>query len=344
MPTDLPLATPEDEARVRADRVLLIGATGFLGRHVATALCEAGYAVVNMLRRKSGSLPAPPGVQSVEGDLEEPASLARALEGVEVVMHVAGFVSNAARDRRRLFEVNADGARNLLDAAVAAGIRRLVFTSSTSAVGALHEDRPDLALREDAEFNLGGLAIPYVQAKRAAHEAAFRAREAGLSVVLLSPTFALGPGDWRLTSSELVDAFVHRRLPGYLAGGINPVDVRDLAPAYVAALQHPDPAPHYILAGPENLTSLAFFRRLESCSGVAAPRWEIPRWAALAAGACVERLAPAASFTSATVRMGSLYWYFDASLARRGLGFETRSLDQTLRSAVEWVQKRASST
>jgi dihydroflavonol-4-reductase len=324
---------------VAADRVLLIGATGFLGRHVAAALCEAGYDVANMLRRKGGALPESPGVRSVEGDLEDPGSLARALAGFELVVHAAGFVSNAARDRRRLFEVNAVGARNLLEAAAASGVRRIVFTSSTSAVAALREDRPDLALREDAEFDLGDLAIPYVEAKRIAHEAALQAREAGLPVVLLSPTFVLGPGDWHLTSSELVDAFVQRRLPGYLAGGINAVDVRDLAPAYVAALEHPDPAPHYILAGPENLTSLALYRRLESCSGIRAPRWGIPRWAALAAGACAERLAPGASFTAATVRMGCLYWYYDASLARRELGLETRPLDETLRSAVDWVRK-----
>jgi dihydroflavonol-4-reductase len=325
---------------LRGEPVLLTGATGFLGGHVARVLREAGYAVVNLVRRGSGAAPALSGARCVEGDLEEPASLKRALEGVAAVVHVAGFVSNAARDRRRLFDVNVLGARNLLAAAASAGVQRVVFTSSTSAVGALREDRPDLALREDAEFDLRDLAIPYVRAKREAHEAALQAREAGLPVVALSPTFVLGPGDWRLTSSELVDAFVRRRLPGVLAGGINAVDVRDLALAYVAALEHPDPAPHYILAGPENLTSLEFYRRLERCSGIAAPRWAIPRWAALAAGACVERLAPAASFTAATVRMGSLYWYFDGSLARRELGFETRSLDETLRSAVDWVQKR----
>jgi dihydroflavonol-4-reductase len=323
------------------DPVLLTGGTGFLGGHVARALGGAGYTVVLLVRQMSGAVPLPPGARRVEGDLEDPASLKRALDGVGAVVHVAGLVSNAARDRRRLFEVNAIGSRNLLEAATSAGIRRVVFTSSTSAVGALRQDRPDLALREDAEFDLWDLGAPYVQAKRAAHEAALRAREAGLPIVALSPTFVLGPGDRRLTSSELVDAFVRRRLPGVLAGGINAVDVRDVAPAYVAALEHPDPAPHYILAGPENLVSREFYRRLERCSGVAAPRLAIPRWAALAAAACVERLAPAASFTTATVRMGSLYWYFDGSLARRELGFQARSLDETLRAAVDWVRNRS---
>jgi len=278
-------------------------------------------------------------MRQVEGRLEDPASIKRALEGVGAVVHVAGFVSTAARDRRRLFEVNSIGASNLLHAAAATGVRRIVFTSSTSAVGALREDRPEAALAEDAEFDLHTLDVPYLQAKRVAHDAALRARADGAPVVVLSPSFVLGPGDWRLTSSELVDAFVRGRLPGYLAGGLNAVDVRDLARAYVSALEHRDPAPHYILAGAENLDSRAFFERLARCSGLAAPRFEIPRWAALFAGHCAERLAPGGSLSAASVRLGSLYWYFDASLARRELEFENRPLDETLRSAVDWVHK-----
>ncbi|MBW2244979.1 MAG: NAD-dependent epimerase/dehydratase family protein [Deltaproteobacteria bacterium] len=323
----------------RGDPVLLTGATGFLGRHVARALCDAGHDVVTLVRQAGEKPPEIGGLPSVAGDLERPESLVVAMKGVESVVHVAGFVSNAPRDRQRLFAINAAGAANLLAAAATAGVQRVVFTSSTSAVGALARDRPDRALREDARFNLADLAVPYVQAKRAAHESALAARAAGLSVVVLSPTFVLGPGDWRLTSSELVDAFVRRQIPGALAGGINPVDVRDLAPAYAAALDHPDPAPHYILAGPENLTTRALFKRLESCSGVPAPRFSIPRWAALTAGLCAERLVPDASLTAATVRLGSLYWYFDAQLARRELGFTTRPLDQTLQSSVDWVRR-----
>jgi len=316
--------------------VLLTGSTGFLGRHVARALVDAGHPIVAMVRRIG---PERPGVRQIEGDLEDPASIKRALEGVGAVVHVAGFVSTALRDRRRLFEVNVIGAGNLLDAAAAAGVRRIVFTSSTSAVGALRENRPEAALVEDAVFDLRALDVPYLQAKRAAHDAALRAREEGASVVVMSPTFVLGPGDWRLTSSELVDAFVRRKMPAYLAGGLNAVDVRDVARAYVSVLEHRNPAPHYILAGAENLSSRAFFERLARCSGIAAPRFAIPRWAALIVGRCAERMSPCSSLSAASVRLGSLYWYFDASLARRELGFATRPLDETLRSAVDWVRK-----
>ncbi len=317
------------------DPVLLTGSTGFLGRHVADALVAAGHPVVALVRRLGAERP---GMRQLRGDLEDSASIERALEGARAVVHVAGLVSTAARDRRRLFAVNAIGARNLLDAAAAAGVRRIVFTSSTSAVGALREDRPEAALAEDASFDLHALDVPYLQSKRVAHEAALRARERGAPVVVLSPSFALGPGDWRLTSSELVDAFVRRRLPGYLAGGLNAVDVRDLARAYVSALEHPEPAPHYILAGADNLNSRAFFTRLARCSGIAAPRLALPRWAALVAGRCAQWAVPGGSLSAASVRLGSLYWYFDASLARRELGFATRPLDQTLRSAVDWVR------
>jgi len=323
------------------DPVLLTGSTGFLGRHVADALIEAGYPVLALVRRLG---PERTGLRQVEGDLEDRASIERALEKVAAVVHVAGLVSAAARDRRRLFAVNAIGARNLLDAAMVAGTRRIVFTSSTSAVGALREDRPEAALNEEAVFDLEDLDVPYLQSKRLAHEAALRARERGAPVVVLSPSFVLGPGDRRLTSSELVDAFVRRRLPGYLAGGFNVVDVRDLARAYVSALEHRDPAPHYILAGVDNLNARQFFEGLARCSGIAAPRLPLPRWVALLAGHCAQRVAPGGSLSAASVRLGSLYWYFDASLARRELGLSTRPLDQTLRSAVDWVRERSISS
>jgi dihydroflavonol-4-reductase len=322
---------------LQVDPVLVTGATGFLGRHVATALRDAGHEVIALVRRPDAAAPQLPGIRCVEGDLEHPESLQVALKDVGSLVHVAGFVSNSRHERGRLFAVNAVGAWNLLEAAGTAGVGRIVFTSSTSAVGALRDDRPEQALREDAPFELHDLAVPYVQAKRAAHEAALEAGVAGLPVVVMSPTFVLGPGDWRLTSSELVDAFVRKQLPGYIAGGINPVDVRDLAQAYVAALEHPDPAPHYILAGPENLTTHALFQRLELLSDIRAPRIRIPRWAALGAGLVGERLVRSAALTSATVRLGSLYWYFDASLARHDLGFVPRPLAETLQSSLDWV-------
>jgi len=236
--------------------------------------------------------------------------------------------------------VNVTGSKNLLVAAAAAGVQRVVFTSSTSAVGAFKTDLRGKAWREDLPFNLENLPVPYVQAKRAAHEAALEARRQGLSVVLLSPSFVLGPGDRHLTSSELVLAFVRRRLPAVLAGGLNPVDVRDLAPAYVAALRLEHPAPHYILAGKENITMQAFFERLGALCGHPAPRWRLPRPLALGAAGLSELLFPGSSFSLAAVRLGSLYWYFDSAAARRDLGFKTRPLDETLKASLQWVASR----
>ena len=322
--------------------VLVTGATGFIGRHVAKALDDAGCMVTALVRHPGrnarGTALSLPSVRPVLGDLSDLASLERALEDVDAVVHVAGLVSTARRDRQRLVAVNVDGTRNLLQSIRSANLQRVVFTSSTSAVGALFDDRPGDALCEDTDFNLRQLRVPYVQVKRIAHEAALQARQEGLPLVVLSPTLVLGSGAQRLTSMELIDTFVNGRMPAYLAGGLNTVDVRDVACACVAALQHPAPAPHYILAGLENLPMQQFFQRLASVSGLKAPRWRIRRPTALALAAVVQLFAPWSNFSPASVRMGTLYWYFDSSAARRDLKFRPRPLDETLSLAVEWVR------
>lgn len=308
--------------------VLVTGASGFLGRHIVRELDRAGYRTRLLMRRREH-----PGSHEVEveGDLLDPASLAAAMSGVAAVVHAAGLVSTRPRDREQLHRVNVLGARNLLDAAAHAGVKRVVFTSSTSAVGALEHDAPGEALAEDAPFNVARLGVPYIAAKRAAHEMALKAGEGGLDVVVLSPTFVLGPAAGRRASShDLVEAFVRRQLPACPRGGVNIVDVRDLARAYVAALAHPDPARHYILAGPENLTFSELFQRFERLSGINAPRLEIPNWCALAAGYVGQWLAPRGPLSASAVRMGALFWYYDGSAARRDLGLTPRPLDQTL--------------
>jgi len=318
--------------------VLVTGATGFIGGHVTKALCDAGYAVTALVRQSSRTNLSESSIRYVVGDLTDSASVRQAVQGVDAVVHVAGFISTASRDRQRLHDVNVIGARNLLAAVSSANIRRVVFTSTTSAVGALITNRPSEALSEEAGFNLRSVQAPYIQVKRAAHEAALKARQEGLPLVVLSPTLVLGPGVNRLTSMELIDTFVRRRLPGYLEGGLNAVDVRDLAQAYVTVLSHPDPAPHYILAGAENLTMQQLFQRLESVSGIRAPRRRIRRRTALVLGALVQRVAPQSSFSPASVRLGTLYWYFNAAAARRDLNFCPRPLNETLQDAVEWVR------
>jgi len=319
--------------------VLVTGGTGFVGRHVVRELAHAGYQLRLLVRNLPASA-AEDDHQYITGDLLDPVSLGNAMLGADAVVHAAGFVSTNPRDRKQIFDVNVTGTRNLLDAARTAGVKRVVFTSSTSAVGALATNNLNATLAEDAVYDLDRLNVPYVSAKRLAHQMALEARSDDFEIVVLSPTLILGPGEGPAASSHaLVKAFLKGKIPAVPPGGVNVVDVRDLARSYVAALQHPAPSPHYIVGGPENMTLGALFQRLEGLSGINAPSLRIPGWCAVVAGHVSQIFAPKGALSVAAAKMGRLYWYFNSTAAQRDLGHDPRPLDETLATTIAWIRR-----
>jgi|GEM_PF-867172 len=329
----------------KGSRVAVTGATGFIGRHVTEALIHAGYRPVALARSPDAAGQSlPPGTMVRYADILEPRSLADSLSGVAAAVHVAGFVSVQAADKAALGQVNVEGMRNMLAASRDAGLARLLVMSSTSAVGALPADRPAGALDEQASFNLANAGVPYVTAKRAGHEMALEARRHGDPVITLSPTFVLGPGDSLRNGMELLDLVRRNRMPLRLGGGVNPIDVRDVAAATVAALLCPSPEDHYILAGRENIALAALVARIAHQCGARPPWLKIPYQLALAAAALAETISPHGTLTTAGVRLSRYYWYFKADRARRDLGLETRPLDITLRDTLDWLQAQPAPT
>ena len=257
--------------------VAITGATGFLGRHVLDAVHQSGYRAVAVVRDAVSAQNHLPGdIEIRQADVMDAGAMEKAFRGVSSAIHLAGMVSVSRRDNQAVTEVNVTGARNFLMAVKRCGASRILFTSTTSAVAALSCDRPEQASDETAVFNLGHEPVAYIRAKRQAHELALDARRNGLPVTILSPSLVLGPGDINSNSSELVDAVRKRALPVCPPGGVNPIDVRDIARAYVAALRHPDPAPHYILASQDNMSLKKFISRVATLSGVSPPRFSLP--------------------------------------------------------------------
>jgi len=321
--------------------VAITGATGFLGRYVLSAVYQAGHSPVAVVRNMAAARNLlPDHIELRQADITDPAALTRAFQGMDAAIHMAGKVSASRRDEAEIYRVNVAGARNFLEAAEQAGLKRAVFTSTTSAVAALSDDRPDQACDETASFNLSTVPVAYIQAKRQAHELALAAQGRGMPVVILSPSLVLGPGDINRGSSELVDAVRCHRLPVCPQGGINPVDVRDIARAYGAVLDHPDPAPHYILASGENLTLKNLTARVARLAGIPPPWLSLPRGLLLPVAALVEKIFPAGNVTTAGVHLGSRYWYFTAALARRDLALKCRPLDETLQATLDWLGSR----
>ena len=319
--------------------IVVTGATGFLGRHVVTALLAGGHPVRALVRQPSRAL-GPLGVEQALGDVEEPGTLGAAFAGAHALLHLAGLVSRSSADATRMMRVHVDGTRHVIAAALAAGVPRMILASSsgTTAVSATDGVVATEASPHALELVKGW---PYYLSK--IYQERLALAETRLEVVALLPSLLLGPGDARVSSTEDVLRFLQRRIPVVPDGGLNFVDVRDVATAFVSALERGRPGERYLLGGP-NWTLAKFFGRLERLAKVPAPRLRVPaRWARFGAE-LAERFAEWRGgepyVDRVSVEMAEHFWYLDASKARRELGFEARDPQETLLDTVRDLRAR----
>ena len=312
---------------------LVTGGSGFIGSHVVRALAERGDELRLLARRRS-RLEHLDGVEfeRAAGDVTDRRSVRQAMEGVGRVFHVAGTTSMRPQDRRRVFEINVKGTRVVLEEALAAGVERVVHTSTVSAIGAA---RPGRTLDESNSFEIGHLGIPYINSKHEAEVEALRLAAHGLPVVIVNPTFVLGPDDPKVTSMGLIKRFLLRSIPAYVEGGLNVVDVRDVARGHLLADEKGQVADRYLLAG-RNFTLDRLFADLARISGIDPPRVKLPAPIVLAGveAATWARL-PLPTFPD-EVRAATLWFTARNTKARRELGFAPRPHEETLDDAVRW--------
>jgi dihydroflavonol-4-reductase len=270
------------------------------------------------------------GIACAAVDLEETGTLVPALRGCEVLFHLAGAV-DFQEDWGRFERVNVGGTRQVLAAARAAGVRRLVHTSSVVAVGA--RSHP-VVLDETAPWNLGGLRVPYVTTKRQAEELALEASGTGLEVVVVNPSSVVGPDDF--SGSEfgtLCKRFWRGRLPFFFGGGNNFVDVRDLARGQLLAAERGRSGQRYLLGG-SNRTYTALFADLARVARRSIFRLRLP--CALAGimahlNGAVQRGSTARAYlTVGQARLLPLYFFFSSAKAERELGYRTRPFIESL--------------
>ena len=261
-------------------RVLVTGASGFIGSCLCRALTERGDEVVALHRSTSllAGLEGLP-VQRHEGDMLDPASLAGALRDVEVVFHTAAPMRPGA-DPQTATEAHVVGTRNVIQAACQAGVRRLVHTSSVAALGV-----PDAApsrtpknaplLDERHSWNYIPARWPYAFAKHSSELEVLRAVDAGLEAVIVNPSAVFGAGDWYRTERSLVAHMARGGLIPVIAGGVNTVHIDDVVAGHLAALERGIPGERYILGG-ENLTLAELLRITAEVVGRRPPRLKVP--------------------------------------------------------------------
>ena len=319
--------------------VLVTGGTGFIGRHTVDALVAAGHRVRCLCRSDEPAL-TQAGAEVVRGDVLIKDSVARALDGIELVVHGAGLVSRAAEDTGLMMKLHVTGTRHVVELACEQGVQRIVHlsTSGTVAVG----NDPTMVYREDDAVPLKALSrFPYYLSKwlgeRVAEDCV---RSKKTQLVTLNPSLALGPGDTRGSSTTDVKRFLDRELPIVPSGGFSLVDARDVATVVVAALEQGRPGERYLL-GALNTTFADFFLRLSQVSGVAGPYLSIPlppRLATFGIG-FLERAANLVGakipVTAMEAEMASSFWYVDNRKAERALGFAPRDPMITLLDTVK---------
>jgi dihydroflavonol-4-reductase len=309
-------------------KVLLTGASGFIGAHVASELQRSGATVRGFCRTE------PPLEDWVRGDVTDADAVRRACGGCDTVVHTAALYSYSQADAPRMEAVNVEGTRNVLDAAAQTGIGRVLVTSSSATCGPV-PGRP--ATEHDAP-PAWELKVPYKRTKLAAERLAVDA-----GAICVNPTTVVGPGDFKPTpSGRMVRDLVQGRIgAAYMRGaGINAVSVEDVARGHTLVLERGRPRERYILGGQDISLRDAFAIVLEAV-GRKPPRiaipWSVVYAAALAANAL--GLEPSVLVLD-EVRLARVPLFFSSEKARSELGYDPSIAADALASAARWFHGR----
>lgn len=321
-------------------KVLVTGATGFVGGAVARALVRAGIDV-RVLARSESELKNLEGlmVEQRVGDLRDPASLRNALTGCQQLYHVAAHYALWAKDPSIFYDINVTGTRNLLEAAREAGIERTVYCSTIGAIGL----PPHGGLgTEDTPVSLDQMAGHYKRSKYLAEQEVLKLAKAGLPVVIVNPSAPVGAGDVKPTpTGQIIVDFMKGRMPAYIETGMNIVDVDDVATGHLLAMQKGRQGERYIL-GCRNLMLREVFEILSRITGVKAPSIKLPRIAILPFAYGNQWLANLTGqpprIPLEGVKMAKYKMHYDCSKAIRELGIPQTPPEVALEKAVRWFR------
>ena len=342
-------------------KIFVTGATGFVGYHVAKKLAEKNTGEVICLARSNSNkiflqkLP----VKIVEGDLRDVSSLIKALDGSDTLFHVAADYRLWSKNPEELIQSNVKGTENILEAAKKCGVKRIVYTSSVSAVGRPHPPAKPVGYeglkgnaRIEWEKKFSGnealdpteeqLIGTYKKSKFYAELAARKFAKEGLNLVIVNPSTPIGSHDAKPTpTGKIILDFLNGKMPAYLDTGLNFVDVEDVAEGHILAAEKGVAGERYIL-GNRNLMLKEALDMLSKLTGMPAPKFKIPYWIAFTSGMVSTAVAELTGKPPAVpldgVRMASEIMFYDSSKAAKDLGLRQNPVEQALEKAVKFFK------
>ncbi|MBP6003541.1 MAG: NAD-dependent epimerase/dehydratase family protein [Pyrinomonadaceae bacterium] len=329
------------KSKATEKRILITGGTGFLGTHIVRQFLDAGETNLKVMASRVPEWMKDAGVKAVEGSVTDRDDVAKAVKNVSAIFHLAGKVSRDNDDAASMNKIHLEGTRLLCEAATEADVQTMVLASSSGTIAVSKDDevvdetypQPIDILTRWAYYS-----SKYYQ-ERAAIEN-FRAD--GQKLVIMNPSLLLGPDDERLSSTKPVLEFLGKKIPYSPSGGLNFVDARDAAAAFINAIEKGSHQEKYLL-GAANMTFEQFFGRLERLSGVSAPRLKVPKKLAMAGSSFISSIYKNWGKTSPVmpneVEQAEYFWYFDSTKAIDNLGFAPRDPQETLQDTITYLRE-----
>lgn len=319
--------------------ILVTGASGFLGRHILEQLRGEDHTVRALSRDPLAEVAHG---TVFGGDILKPETLAAPLEGVDVLIHAAGLVSFEPEDARAMWRVHVEGTDNLLTAAKAAGVKRVIYISTSGTVAV--SDDPDFVGTERSPSPLSIVrAWPYYRSKLFAEQCALGHSSDAFPVICLNPSLLLGPGDEDGQSTDSVRRFLDDRVPASPPGTLSFVDVRDVAAAVMMCMTAGEAGERYLLSS-GNISFQDYYARLSRICDKPAPMLTMP--------SMTRKMLPwlpglekvtdllGASLSKEELDIACHNWTASADKAIRDLGWTHMDLQQTLEDTVADLQAR----
>ncbi len=324
-------------------RVLVTGATGFVGSAVARQALEKGYHV-RCLVRSSSALDniRDLDIETVYGDLGSFDDVTRAVNGIDAVFHVAADYRLFVRDPDRMYTANVAGSRNIVLASLKANVERVVYTSS---VCTLRLDPAGRAVDETSKATLHDMIGHYKRSKFLAEREVDRlVQEHGAPVVTVNPSTPIGPRDIKPTpTGAIIVDTLQGKMPAYVDTGLNVVHVDDVATGHFLALERGQIGERYILGG-EDMMLREILTEICQLGGLRPPTWRLSPNLLMPLACVCETVARVCRKNECRInldglRMAKKKMFFSNQKAKDELGFAPRSAKKALTDAAQWFQE-----
>ncbi len=317
---------------------LITGATGFVGSAVVRAALRDGWQV-RVTRRGASDMRALDGleVETVTVDLSDTEALTQAMAGCDAVFHVAADYRLWAADPNELYENNVEGTRRVCEAALAAGVTRVVYTSSVATLGIPKDGSPG---DETTPVGLADMIGHYKRSKYLAEEVAREYAEAGLDIVIVNPSAPIGPRDHKPTpTGQMVLEAAAGRMPAFVDTGLNVAHVDDVARGHLQAYAKGQAGRRYVLGGAD-MTLAEILNMVAEIVERPAPKIRLPHNLVLPIAHVAERVARMTGkpprVTVDGVKLAKKHMFFSHARAAQELGYRARPARDALADAVAW--------